>query len=332
MLSLSSTVGTAGPAALAQGEPDPLPQDGGVVESSPWWEKAFGWMNEPLFEFGEGTKVTVVLLLVAVVIVALTYRISGLIQGLVGRGLHRAGVEDEGAVGRLQRLTHYTIVVLGFLTAMGAIGIPIESLLAAGAVFAIAFGFAMQTIAQNFVSGMILLIERSISEGDVLEIDGQIVRVREMGIRSTVVRTLDEEELIVPNASLVQDTVKNYTLRDNLFRLRAFVGVEYASDMELVRRVLEETARELEWRDRERAPRIHLREFGDNSVNWDVSVWIHNPWLAPQLLSRLNEALWFALKEKGITIAYPQRDVHLDPQVGESLRRIADGMSPVPSE
>jgi potassium-dependent mechanosensitive channel len=111
-------------------------------------------------------------------------------------------------------------------------------LFAAGAVFAVGLGFAMQNIVQNFVSGVILMVERTIKPDDVLEVEGDIVRVQKMRIRATMVRTRNEEELIIPNSTLVQGAVKNYTLTDSRFLLGTVVGVTYGSDMQLVREVL----------------------------------------------------------------------------------------------
>ena len=292
-------------------EPDPVPPGG---------EEADGFFGifQQGFTIGD-TQITILSLVVAVLIVLTAYQISRFLQGLVEQGMRRAGVDQEGTIGTVRRLVHYTILVLGFLTAVGQLGIELGTLLTAGAIFAVGFGFAMQNIAQNFVSGLILRVERSIKPSDILEVEGKIVRVVEMGIRSTIVRSLDDEEMIVPNSTLVQTTVKNYTLRDSLYRLRAVVGVSYSSDMDLVAKTLEETARELDWRIKDRAPRIHLLEFGNSSVVWEASVWIQNPWFAPRQLSRLNLAIWFALKEKGITIAFPQMDLHLDPRVEAAL-------------
>ncbi len=281
----------------------------GVAE--PLIDRAIGWFDETLFQIG-GRGITFVDLLVALLIVVLAFQVSRFLQRLSEQAFHKAGVDAEGTVGTVGRLIHYSVITLGLLIAINQLGIKLETLLTAGAVFAVAFGFAMQNIAQNFVSGVILLIERTIKPGDVLEVEGRVVRVVEMGIRSTVARTRDEEEIIVPNSTLVQTTVKNFTLRDSVYRLRSYVGVTYSSDMELVEKTLEETARDLDWREKDRAPRIHLKQFGDSSVIWEVSVWIQNPWLAPRLLNRLNQALWHALRERSIQFAFPQLDVHLD--------------------
>lgn len=294
----------------------------GAEESSSVLESLSSLVNNELFKVGD-KPITALSLVTAVVIVLFAFQFSSFMQGLVERGLRRLGIESEGTVGSLNRLIHYSLVVLGLLFAVSQLGIKLEALLAAGAIFAVAFGFAMQNIAQNFVSGVILLVERSIKPGDVLELEGKIVRVSEMGIRSTVVRTLDEEEMIVPNSLLVQNTVKNFTLNDNVHRLRATVGVIYGSDMKLVQKTLEEMAQELDWRDRSRAPRVHLLQFADSSVLWEVSIWIRNPWLKQRLSSRLHEAIWWTLKDKSITVAFPQLDVHLDPRFEEVIRKLS---------
>jgi small-conductance mechanosensitive channel len=113
----------------------------------------------------------------------------------------------------------------------------------------------------------------------------------------------------------------NYTLRDSMYRLRCKVGVVYGSDMRVVREVLETTAREISWRIGDKDPVILLAEFGSSSVDWEVSVWMDDPWRVRRAKSELNEAIWWALKEAGITIAFPQLDLHFDEPVVEALRR-----------
>ena len=177
--------------------------------------------------------------------------------------------------------------------------------------FAVGFGFAMQNIAQNFVSGIILLVERSIKPGDVVIVEGRMVRIKRMGIRATVARSVDEAELIIPNSSLVQTTVHNLTLSDSLARVRARVGVAYESDLKQVREVLTQTADALDWRDRSFAPRVLLVDFADSAVLYEVSVWTREPWDAPIRAQDVREAIFQAFRETGITIAFPQMDVHI---------------------
>jgi small-conductance mechanosensitive channel len=266
-----------------------------------------------------GTPITIATLIIFAMIIIATFLLSWLFQRATARALRFRGVTHEGTVGVARKLLHYGIMTLGIAIGLQTIGINLSALFAAGAVFAIGLGFAMQNIAQNFVSGVILLLERAIKPGDVLEVEGRFVRVTKMGIRATIARTLDEEEIIVPNSAIVQSIVTNYTLRDSLYRLRCSVGVTYGSDLALVRRTLERVAAQIEWRVPTQEPVVLLTDFGSSSVNFDVSVWLDDPWTVRRARSRLNEAIWWAFKEAGITIAFPQLDVHFDPPVVEGF-------------
>ncbi len=272
-----------------------------------------------LFRLGQ-TKVTLVTLITMAFVILVTLVVSRLMRAALRRALERRGVESgSGGVGVASRLLHYSIVMVGLVVAFENAGIRLDALLAAGAVFAVGIGLAMQNIAQNFVSGVILLVERTIKPGDVLEVQGVMVRVVEMGIRATLVRSRDEEDMIVPNSTLVQSTVKNYTLRDDLYRIRVTVGVTYDSDLALVRRTLEQVAEALADRAGERDPIVLLADFGSSSVDYQVSVWTHDAWERAPLASALREAIWQAFKQQGIVIAFPQVDVHLDRPVIDAL-------------
>ncbi|HZD06469.1 MAG TPA: mechanosensitive ion channel domain-containing protein, partial [Longimicrobiales bacterium] len=284
------------------------------------WSFVQAAINARLFTISEAA-VTPSTVAVFAVIVALSWGLSRLARRATARKL-RVRQVDPGTVAITQRLIHYGIMAVGLAVGLDNLGVNLAALFAAGAVFAVGIGFAMQNIAQNFVSGLILLVERSIKPGDVVEVEGRVVAVSSMGIRSTVARTRDDEELIIPNSSLVQNTVKNYTFQDSLYRLRAPVGVEYGSDMNQVKQVLEATAKNLEWPIKAREPVVLLREFADSAVVFEVSVWMNDPWTAPRSLSQLNEAVWWALKDAGITIAFPQLDVHFDPVVEEAVESL----------
>jgi small-conductance mechanosensitive channel len=280
--------------------------------------ETYGEFDIPLFEIS-GTTVTVATLVSFTVIVVVSFVLAGLTQRGVTRAFSKGGERDRGTAAIAARLVRYLILIGGLGIAFNTLGLDLTALFAAGAVFAVAIGFAMQNISQNFVSGVILLLERAIKPGDVVEIEGRMVRVRDMGIRATIGRTLDEEDIIIPNSHLVSSMVTNYTLQDSLYRLRAPVGVVYSADMARVREALESTAARLTWRAKKMQPRVLLREFGDSSVIFEVSVWIEDPWIREQRRNQLNEAVWWALKEAGITIAFPQLDVHFDRQITESI-------------
>ena len=276
------------------------------------------FLDVKLFDLG-ATPITVATVAVMVAVMLVTWIVSWVVTRAIKKAFKLRGVDDEGNIGVVTRLTYYLILGAGLFIALRIAGIDLTALFAAGAVFAVALGFAMQNITANFVSGVILLSERAIKPGDVLNIDGRLVKVRDMGIRATIVRTLDDEDLIIPNSVLVQSTVTNHTFRDNLMRLRVPVGVSYGSDLHLVRQVLESAAGAVEWRIRDKRPVVLLVEFGNSSVDFEVSVWIEDPWASRRGRSDLREAIWWALKEAGITIAFPQLDLHLDEPVVQSL-------------
>jgi len=272
-----------------------------------------------IFELS-GTPVNLMLIFTVGVLLIATWTLSNFLQRAVERGFRARGVEDIGTTAITKRLLHYGVMAIGLGIALETIGISLSALFAAGAIFAVGLGFAMQNIAQNFVSGLILLVERAIKPGDIVEVEGRVVRVLKMGIRTTIARTRDEEEIIIPNASLVQSTVKNYTLGDPFFRIRAAVGVSYQSDMRAVRDSLDRAARSVQGRVQDRDPVVLLTDFGDSTVNWQISIWSDNAWSSPALASTMREAIWWALKEDGIEIAFPQIDVHFDPVVEEAVK------------
>jgi potassium-dependent mechanosensitive channel len=272
-----------------------------------------------LFKVGS-TTVTPTTLVIAAVIVLVSFSISRVVRAGIRRFFLRSGLAPTGEAGAVERLVHYGIVLMGVLIAVRTTGIRLDALFAAGAVFAVGFGFAMQNIAQNFVSGVILLFERTIKPGDVIEVGGQIVKVKQMSIRATIVRTLDEEDVIVPNSSLVQSNVKNFTLEDNIYRVRVTVGVSHGSDVRKVKAVLEDCARSMDYREKGFEPRVLLLALGTSALEFEASVWMRDPWNHRIAGSKLREAIWLAFKEQQITIALPQIDVHLEQPVVDSLR------------
>jgi small-conductance mechanosensitive channel len=275
-------------------------------------------LQTKLFDIA-GTEINIMTLIIFFLILVAAWGVSIGVRRAVVRHFRGREIQDEGTIGLTTRFIHFIIMLIGVGLAIRTIGINISALFAAGALFAVGIGFAMQTIAQNFVSGIILMVERIIKPNDILEVENQMVRVVQMGHRAIIARTLDDEDMIIPNSIFVQSTVKNYTLRDHLYRIRVVAGVVYSSDMKLVRQTLEKCARALPERSREKDPVVFMKEFGASSVDFEVSVWLDDPWFTRQARSKLHEAIWWALKDAGITIAFPQVDVHFDPPVAESL-------------
>lgn len=277
------------------------------------------FLATPLYTIGEtqgtvGTALTVVLIILA------TWWFARLLSKTIMRAFERGGTVDKEAVRPYAKFARACVLLVGLGVAFNTLGFRLTAIFAAGGLFAVAIGFAMKNVAENFVSGLIMRLERSIKRGDILKVEGQVVTVKDVGIRFTLASNRDNEDLLIPNSILVQSMVINRTLRDPLFRLRAPVGVTYSSDMKLVKETLMAAASSITWRSPERDPVVIMRAFGSSSVDWEVSVWVEDPWSVGQYVSELNEAIWWSLKDAGVVIAFPQLDVHFDEPVVESLQ------------
>lgn len=253
----------------------------------------------------------------AVLLVAV--KSSRLLQGALGRHLRSRENVDSGVIAALQRLFHYAVLFLAFTIGLQTAGFDLSALLAASAIFAVGIGLGLQTVATNFIAGLILLIERSIKPGDMITVGDRLVKIEEIGIRASIGRTQDDEQIIIPNAQLIDDAILNHSLQGDAVRARALVGVAYGSDMARVQQTLEEVAHRFPHRQGEFEPVVLLREFGASSVDFEVSIWVEDAFARPRRLSQLRHAIFAALKEAGLEIAFPQLDLHLDPE----LRRLA---------
>ncbi len=279
-----------------------------------------------LFTIG-AKPVSVATVLVVVVILISTFVGSRVIRGTLRRALLKR-VGHDGTMGAINGLVHYVVLAIGLSIGFQTLGLDLTALFAAGAVFAVGIGFAMKNIAENFVSGVILLVERTIRPGDVIDVDGRFVKIVRMGIRATLVQTRDGEDIIMPNSILVQSAVKNYTLEEPMFRSRVPVGVVYSSDMKLVHETLVQAAklaiREIPELVDDREPEVIMVGFGNNSVDFQVAIWQREPWRVMAIRSQVAHRIWWALKENDIVIAFPQLDIHLDPQVAKGIESLAN--------
>jgi potassium efflux system protein len=252
----------------------------------------------------QGIKAAIVLL---VAYVGLRILVRG-----IDRHLTRGDQSDAAAIRGYKRVASYVVWTLGILIALHVAGINLSSLFTTSGLFAVALGFALKDVAENYVSGLIIKGEESIKHGDVLDVDGLMTRVKRIGIRDTIVRTKDDSDILIPNSLLVQGKIGNYTLRDSLCRVWTAVRVSYSSDLKKVRDVLEGVCANFDGLSAQHAPVVLLTDFGDSSVNYQVFIWTEDSWNSRTIKSKLNEAVWWGLKEAGIEIAFPQLDVHFD--------------------
>jgi potassium efflux system protein len=235
--------------------------------------------------------------------------------------------EDVYPRKRLQRgmsyaissLLNYVIIALGFVVGMGLLGVNLSKVTVLAGAFGVGIGFGLQSIVNNFVSGLILLFERPVHVGDTVEFGNLMGEVRRIGIRASVVRTWHGADIIVPNSQLVTEQVTNWTLSDQLRRIDLPVGVNYSSEPKKVIEVLERVARAHPKVLRHPPPLGLFMGYGDSSINFELRAWIDefNSW--PQIRSDLATALFDAVHEAGMSFPFPQREVRLlgDPETEE---------------
>jgi small-conductance mechanosensitive channel len=169
----------------------------------------------------------------------------------------------------------------------------------------------LQGIVNNFVSGLILLFERPVKVGDFVQLDEQWAEIKKIGLRATVVETLDRSEIVVPNSDLVSNKVTNWTLSHRMARLVIPVGVEYGSDVPLVMKTLLESAMASSKVMRMPEAQVLFVNFGESSLDFELRVWISNIDDRFSVKSQLHQEIDSRFRQAGIVIAFPQRDLHL---------------------
>ncbi len=216
----------------------------------------------------------------------------------------------RGVPAAISKLINYGVIALGFFVAIAAAGLQLDRLAIIFGALSVGIGFGLQNIVNNFVSGLILIFERPVQEGDTVQLGDMLGDVKRIGIRSSTVRTIDGAEVIVPNGNLISNEVINWTLSDRHRRIQLDVGVKYGTDPQKVLDVLYRVAKDNPDVHDHPEPQPLFRSFGDSSLNFALRFWTNfENWY--QVASDVTVQVNNALKEAGIEIPFPQRDLHV---------------------
>jgi small-conductance mechanosensitive channel len=280
-----------------------------------------------LFRIGD-TPVTTYGLLRVVLVLGIALLASRVIRHLLSRyGARRVGASSAGLY-TVSRLLHYVLIAVGLMVGLSSIGLDFSQFALFAGALSIGIGFGLQSIVSNFMSGLIILFEQSLKVGDVVELDSGVRGVvREIRVRSTLISTNDGVDIVVPNAEFIAGKVINFTLREPYHRIHVPFGVAYQSDKERVRNVVMEAANAIPFthQDASRHTDVWLVRFGDNSLDFELVVWI-NPSAVTRPGAVLATYLWeieTALARAGIQIPFPQRDVRVTVSADDAERLAA---------
>lgn len=267
-------------------------------------------VNFELVTIGDNVRLTPgTIILSLFVLVAFNY-LSKLLQKILSqRVLKRLKLEISTEY-IILKLIHYLVMMLGIMIVFGTLGFDLSSITVIAGLLSVGVGFGLQTLASNFVSGLILLFEAPVKVGDWVQVGDLEGEVKSINLRVTGIETLDGRYILVPNQDLITSQVINGSKGPPYVRIHTEVGVSYKSDMKLVVDTLQKVARENPRVLKTPEPEIWMIAFGSSSVDFDMLCWIANPREELRVRSELYYAAWWALKEHNIEIPFPQRDLH----------------------
>ena len=316
---LSSGVGGAAaaePASAAGDGPGVIEAvaDGDLGEAATrtWDTLAWVWHLE-VFKIDE-TSVQVSQLVIALLMLVIGTFVARLASRAIGARLLNRFKLEEGPRHAIQTIMFYLLLLAVVMLSLQTAGVPLTVFTIFGGALALGIGFGSQNIMNNFISGLILLIERPIAIGQMVELDGHSGKVIKIGARSTHLLGYQGEAFIIPNSKLLENTVRNWSVPDLRYRCIVAVGVAYGSDTAKVRDILNEVmdghARVLKSDDRT----VLFQEFGDSALLFEAHFWCTPRSKLDRMgvESDLRFAIDAKCREAGVTIAFPQRDVHLD--------------------
>lgn len=286
------------------------------------------WLDVTLLKVGSYT-LTSGALVASICVLIFTFVLAGFVSRAITRVARYRPAHVAHQIYTINRIAYYALIVVGFIGALSVLGFQLDKLVLVGSALGIGIGLGLQSIVNNFVSGIIILLEKSIKVGDFIELGtGLMGEVKEIRLRSTLIRTNDNIDILVPSSEFISGQVINWTLEENVRRFRIPFGVAYGSDKIKVRDAVLKAASSVSYtlKDDTHKPVVWMTGFGDSSLDFCLAVWVE-----PEAVKRPSQVtsdyVWAiddALREAGIEIPFPQRDLHLRTSNIELGKRMSD--------
>jgi small-conductance mechanosensitive channel len=261
-----------------------------------------------IFSIGNFKLTTWSLVTIALVLLATRFVIF-LIKKFVQRRL--SGDTDSGRIYAVVQVTQYLLYTIAIVLILDMMGVNVTVLLAGSTALLVGIGLGLQALFNDLVSGFLILSERTVTAGDIIEVNQMIGRVQEVNLRTTKVLTREDTVVIIPNHKFVNESVINWTQNNRLARFRVSVGVAYGSDTELVKNILLDVAKAHKDVVATPHPMVHFVGFGDSALNFDLIFFSKQLFRIELVKSDLRFAIDREFREHKVTIPFPQRDLHV---------------------
>lgn len=261
----------------------------------------------------EGTPITLGKLIVGLILVLLGYFLARRISYYFGQKVISKLQIQRSLKFTLERLFFYIIYIGFVLFVLQMLGIPITVFTILGGALAIGIGFGSQNVVNNFISGLIVMVEQPVRIGDWVEIEGLFGQVEQIGSRSTLLRSFDSKQTIIPNSFFLEKMFTNWTLSDNVVAGKVSVGVDYGSDVALVRKLLLQAAEEDQRILKDPPPSVLFQDFADSSLNFDLfyRIFFSKDLTVARVSSDLRFRIIELFDQNGIKIPFPHRELLL---------------------
>jgi small-conductance mechanosensitive channel len=233
-------------------------------------------------------------------------------------------VDDRSALSTYTIMINTATLVLFVVIALTVAGIPLSIFTVIGGALAIGIGFGSQNIVNNFISGLILMAEKPIKIGDIVEVGSTSGTVIEIGVRATSIKTVENKIWIIPNAKFLEEAVLNWTNNDQIVRTEVVVGVAYGSDTELVSKISLEVMQGLWFVEKSPKPRVVFDEFGDHALIFKLMFWADNAKIESyqECRSDLRFKIDKAFREHKIEISFQQKDLHIRSSIPLEIKKV----------
>ena len=220
-------------------------------------------------------------------------------------------IDDKNKFISVFKFIRYVVYLVVIILTMSAAGINITILLTASAALFVGLGLALQELFQDIIGGIFIIVDKSMSVGDIVEMDGKVGKVFEIKLRTTRCITRDDKVIIIPNHKFISETIYNYTQNHKTTRETVSIGVAYGSDVVLVAKLLEEVVNHQKGVLKSPKPFVLFQDFGDSALLFDVNFFINDSFTSPRIKSAIRYSINAKFKENNVSIPFPQRDIHI---------------------